>query len=88
MQRKLNPSTQHPFRQRFFTHFVFILHQTLKLVYIYQQTENHQTSGTLTKTALLESLKSGQVSPAIATLVSSLLTSVQQQQQQQQIRVK
>lgn len=37
---------------------------------------------------MLESLKSGQVPPAIATLVSSLLTSNQQQQQPQVIRVK
>ena len=55
------------------------------------QTQVPAASGTLTKTALLESLKSGQVPPAIATLVSSLLTSNQQQQQQQPqqlIRVK
>ena len=39
-----------------------------------------QASGTLTKTALIESLKSGQVTPAIATLVSNLLCSAQQQQ--------
>ncbi|XP_046636370.1 transcription factor SPT20 homolog isoform X1 [Daphnia pulicaria] len=46
------------------------------------KTENHQTSGTITKTALLESLKSGQVSPAIASLVTNLLSSNQQQQPQ------
>nr|CAH0111903.1 unnamed protein product [Daphnia galeata] len=45
------------------------------------KTENHQTSGTITKTALLESLKSGQVSPAIASLVSNLLSNQQQQPQ-------
>ena len=43
----------------------------------------HQVSGTITKTALLESLKSGTVNPAIANIVSSLLSSTQQQQQQQ-----
>ena len=57
----------------------FFLFSTVFIVVFSMQSES-QASGTLTKTALIESLKSGQVTPAIATLVSNLLSSAQQQQ--------